>query len=183
MSESRVPLRYRSQKKTALFTASGTAWSNEFRRLPRVSRGDGYYSLLMASGMRARILAASVAICIASVNLLTAFGTPCSVHDPAFAKLTAPGHGAGSPAVRRHMHDHGQSQTSAPGQHHDKSQGCSCVGCACCQAPFSLPSLALAFAPAALRAGTTVPLPGEVQFAISRAAHSLPFPTAPPPSA
>jgi hypothetical protein len=72
-----------------------------------------------------------------------------------------------------HMHH-------APSGHDSKSHHCTCVGCGDCVSAFALVPPPLAFAPANISAGTDAPAPPAQIAAISRAAHSLPFSTAPP---
>jgi len=150
----------------------------------------------MFSGIATRVAAAAFAIVFALATEAPSFGSPCPVHDPAFARLsTGPGHtrAAAAPTEVADHHSSAQHQHATRGgsggsgsgdsQHHQKSHGCTCVGCGCSSSPVTLPSILVSLTPAIVSAGTTIALPPIEKHACSIPEHALPFSTAPPSSA
>jgi len=118
------------------------------------------------------------------VTELPAFETPCPVHDPVLAALaTTDGHVHSAFGTTHHHASHTpRSRTSNTGDqtHQQRSHSCTCVGCGNCASSFSLTPISLAFAPATISAGTSVPLPPIEKHACSTPQHARPFSTAPP---
>jgi hypothetical protein len=116
--------------------------------------------------------------------VLPAFGTPCPVHDPAFAKLAAHGHHAhessGATLSDGHNTAAHHEELNAPTNHSQQRHHCTCVGCGDCPSPGALAAKPVTFAPALIAAGSEQPLPTATTLAPRRAEHSLPYPTAPP---
>ena len=134
-----------------------------------------------------RSTAASLAMVFAFVTEAPAFGSPCPVHDPALASLSAAAGQArvaasGEIADRHSMTLHHHAGPGSNTQHHEKSHGCTCVGCSSCPSPVTLAPAALSFIPGTISAGTMVPLPPIEKHPCSIPEHALPFSTAPPPS-
>jgi len=125
----------------------------------------------MTSGIGIRLIGVAFAIVFAFVTELPAFETPCPIHDPAFARLAT---------SENHVHSAGLHQATNPNPHHQKSHGCTCIGCGCCVSAFTLASTSLSFVPAAVAVGTDLPLPPIEKHSRSIAEHERPFSTAPP---
>jgi len=130
-------------------------------------------------------MAFSFAIAFAFVTEMPAFGSPCPVHDPAFARLTVVGHSHRTAAASANTHHssvavHQHAAAADADQHQQKSHHCTCVGCGSCPSPITLTPVSLTFAPATVSAGTKLPLPQLEKHALSIAEHALPLSTAPP---
>lgn len=133
----------------------------------------------MGRGLVTRLLAAFVAVVFGFVTIQPVFADPCPQHQPALAAIavaagTTASHGGHDMSTAAH---HGGQHA----HHSAASHGCQCLGACCMASPVALSSPTIPL-PAAIvrdaRIARTVAV--AVLEWTTTAAHSLPYPTAPP---